>query len=457
MRGNRVLLIDDEPILLVTVSESLAKAGYQVEVAENGRKGLEKFQADAFDIVITDMVMPDLSGIEVLREIKQVAPRSLVVMISAYGSIEKAVEAMKLGAHDFITKPFSLEELLLKIQKIASYQSLQEENIYLREQLESRYRFGNLIGKSRRMLEVYDLIKTVAESEATVLIQGESGTGKEVVASALHFNSHRKEGPLVKVSCAALPESLLESEMFGHEKGAFTGAGQRKPGRFEVADRGTLFLDEVGEIPPAVQVKLLRVLQERQFERLGSTKTLSVDVRIISATQEAPERLMEKGKLREDLFYRLNVIRVNLPPLRERKEDIPLLAFHFLDKLGKKSKKDVRSISPEALEVLEGHHWPGNVRELENVIERAFTFCQGQEIQIFHLPPQYRNRHRQPLAISDLSLTPLGEVMRMTEREYLLKVLGSTSWHKTRAAEILGISRKALWEKLKEYDLLREQ
>lgn len=451
MERGRVLLIDDEPILLVTVSDALVKAGYTVQAAQNGQKGLMMFQEESFDTVLLDMVMPDMSGMEVLSEIKSLSPQTIVVMITAYGTIEKAVEAMKLGAHDFIAKPFSLDELILKLQNISSFQCLKDENIYLREQLEKKYHFGNLIGKSHKMQEIYELIQTVSETDSTVLIQGESGTGKELVANAVHFNSRRKNNPFIKVSCAALSETILESELFGHEKGAFTGAGQRKIGRFELADQGTLFLDEIGDISPTVQVKLLRVLQEREFERVGGTKTVRVDVRIISATKYDIHEIKTK-RLREDLYYRLNTIMVQLPLLHERKEDIPLLAKHFLNDFKRRGSKNIHGFTEATLDLLEQYEWPGNIRELKNVVERAVAFCRTEKIQIADLPQEIREICLKKKLIQN-QIETLDDVLNSVEKEYLQKVLRVTQGRKGKAADLLGISRKTLWEKMKEHQL----
>jgi len=451
MERGKVLLIDDEPILLVTVSDALAKAGYTVEMAENGQKGLMMFQEGSFDIVLLDMVMPGISGMDILREIKGLYPQTIVVMITAHGTIEKAVEAMKLGVHDFIAKPFSLDELILKLQNISSFQCLKEENVYLRQQLEKKYHFGNLIGKSDKMQEIYELIKTVSQTDSTVLIQGESGTGKELVANAIHFNSRRKNDPFIKVSCAALSETILESELFGHEKGAFTGAIQRKLGRFELANKGTLFLDEIGDISPTVQIKLLRVLQEREFERVGGTKTVHVDVRIISATKYDMDEIKTE-RLREDLYYRLNTIAIQLPCLLERKEDIPLLAKYFFNEFRGRTSKSILGFTEGALDLLEQYEWPGNVRELKNVVERAVAICRTEKLQIADLPQEIREIRLKKKLIQH-EIETLNNVLKAVEKEYLQKILRITQGRKAEAADLLGISRKTLWEKIKEHQL----
>ncbi|PIP08352.1 MAG: hypothetical protein CO012_04825 [Syntrophobacterales bacterium CG_4_8_14_3_um_filter_49_14] len=452
MEKGKILLIDDEPILLVTISDALAKAGYKVEVAENGQKGLAMFHGESFDMAIVDMVLPDISGIDILKEIKSLSPETMVVMITAYGTVEKAVEAMKLGAHDFITKPFSLDELVLKIQNISIFQCLKDENIYLRQQLEERYHFGSLIGKSHKMQEIYERIRIVADTDAAVLIQGKSGTGKELVANAIHYNSRRKNGPFIKVSCAALSETILESELFGHERGAFTGAIQRKQGRFELADQGTLFLDEIGDISPAVQVKLLRVLQEKEFERVGGSKTIHVDVRIISATKYDIQTVKTE-RLREDLYYRLNTIKIQLPSLCERKEDIPLLAKYFLHEFKMKTSKNILGFTEGALDLLEQYEWPGNVRELRNVVERAVAFCRTEKIQIADLPKDIREICLKKKKYLDRRVETLDEVLKAAEKEHLSKILEEAQGRKSKAAELLGISRKTLWEKIKEHQI----
>ncbi len=451
MERGRVLLIDDEPILLVTVSDALTKAGYTVQAVKSGQEGLAAFQEGSFDTVLLDMVMPDISGMDVLREIKNLSPQTIIVMVTAYGTIERAVEAMKLGAHDFIAKPFSLDELILKLQNITSFQCLKDENIYLRERLEKKYHFGNLIGKSDRMQEIYELIRTVSATDSTVLIQGESGTGKELVANAIHFNSRRKDAPFIKVSCAALSETILESELFGHEKGAFTGAIQRKMGRFELADHGTLFLDEIGDISPTVQVKLLRVLQEREFERVGGTKTIQIDVRIISATKYNIREIMTE-RLREDLYYRLNTIVFELPLLRERKEDIPLLAKHFLNEFRRRGSKNIAGFTSATLDLLEQYEWPGNIRELKNIVERAVAFCRTNKLQVADLPREIREICLKKKLIQH-QIETLEDVLKAVEKEYLQKVLRVTQGRKGKAAELLGISRKTLWEKMRGHQL----
>jgi two-component system response regulator HydG len=376
-------------------------------------------------------------------------------MITAYGSIDSAVTAMKEGASDYLTKPFSIDELLLVINRLLRMRQLEEENLRLREKIEERFGLEGLVGKSPAMQKIYDLIKMVSQTDTTVLIQGESGTGKEMVATAIHLQSPRKKGPFIKVNCSALPETLLETELFGHERGAFTGAIRQRKGRFELAHGGTLFLDEVGEISPAVQVKLLRVLQERQFERVGGNETLSVDVRLVCATQRDLREEVRKGTFREDLYYRLNVVPILLPALRERREDILLLADHFIRKLSKKMGKEIDGLSEEGKALLLKYPFPGNIRELENMLERAIALLKGRVIQAEDLPEEVCGGETLARSISEKiqGARPLAAAVSLFEREYIQSVLEKTGGKKGQAAEILRISRKTLWEKIKELEI----
>jgi len=397
----RVMIIDDEPMMRITIRDALVADGYKVATAETGEKGLSLHRQTPADILITDLKLPDMDGIQVLKEIKTVTPETQVILITAYGSIDSAVTAMKEGASDYLTKPFAIDELRLIIKRILRMRQLEVENLSLRKRVEERYRLEGLVGKSPPMLKVYDLIETVAQTDATVLIYGESGTGKEVVANAIHLQSLRRGKPFVKVNCAALPETLLESELFGHERGAFTGALKQRKGRFEMADGGTLFLDEIGDISPGVQVKLLRVLQEREFERLGGNDTLSVDVRLICATQKDLKEEIRKGTFREDLFFRLNVVPILLPPLRERREDILLLTDHFIEKFSRKMGKEIAGISEEAKTLLLKFPFPGNIRELENMLERAIALLKGKVIHAEDLPEEVCEREPSVRAICE--------------------------------------------------------
>jgi two-component system response regulator AtoC len=426
-----VLLIEDEKIMRVTLEDALKGAGYEVMSFATGAAGMHALKHFSCDIAVTDVRLPDMNGFDIVREIAKQGNTQVVVM-TAYGTIRDAVEAMKLGAFDYITKPFALDEFLLLIERALEMKRLKEENIRLRKDLNTCYRAPNIIGESVVMQRVFSLIEKVSASEATVLILGESGTGKELVATTIHYQSSRKNKPLIKVNCSTLPEGLIESELFGHEKGAFTGAIKRKPGRFELADGGTIFLDEIGDLPPSTQAKILRVLQERQFERIGGTATLSVDVRIIAATNKNLEEEVRSGRFREDLYYRLNVIPIVLPPLRERKEDIPGLIEFLMDKYKKKLSRNVR-LSAEAADALLRYDYPGNIRELENTIERCATLAMAEVI----------GREELPAAV----------VTADAEKSHILSVLKATRGVKTKAAEILGISRKTLWEKMNAYGI----
>ncbi len=448
----KILIIDDEPLMRMTIQDALEAEGYDIKVAETGQKGLILFRKDPADIIITDLKLPDIDGIDILREIKYTNPETQIILITAYGTIDSAVTAMKEGASDYLTKPFSMDELLLIIKRLIRIKQLEEENIRLKEKIEGRYTMEGLIGKSPQMQKVYDLIQTVSQTDTTVLIQGESGTGKEMVANAIHLKSLRKNKPFIKVNCSALPETLLESELFGHEKGAFTGAFRQRKGRFELADGGTIFLDEIGEISPSVQVKLLRVLQEKKFERVGGNETLSVDIRLICATQKDLKKEIQNGSFREDLYYRLNVVPIYLPPLRERKEDILLLADHFVNKFSKKIGKEVLGLSEEAKSILLRYHFPGNIRELENMIERSITLLKGKIIKVEDLPEEIIEKEISVQEISKKIQGPksLAQAINLFEKEYIQNVLEKTKGKKGEAAEILGISRKTLWEKIKE-------
>ncbi len=371
-----LLIVDDEPNIRRVLEAVFAKDGYQVRTAENGRKALDIVATEpGLNVVICDLIMPDMNGVEVLEAAKEINPRLSLVMITAHGTIKTAVDAMKLGAFDYITKPFDMDEIKLVVKNALERSRLLEENVELRQELKSRYKFDNIVGSSGKMQEVYRIIERVAASNATVLIRGESGTGKELIARAIHYNSPRAQKPFIAVSCAALPETLLESELFGHEKGSFTGATGQKIGRFELATQGTLFLDEIPEVSPGVQVKLLRALQEREFERVGGTKTVKVDVRLIAATNRDLEQLVADGVFRADLYYRLQVIQVFLPSLRERMEDIAPLVEHFIQKFNKENGKAVKFLSPEAMDLVMKYEWPGNIRELENAIERCVVLA----------------------------------------------------------------------------------
>ena len=451
----RIMVIDDEPLMRVTIRDALIAEGYKVVTAETGRKGLDLFRDNQTDILITDLKLPDMDGIQILKEVKTRNPEAQVIVITAYGSVDSAVTAMKEGASDYLTKPFSMDELLLIAKRLVRIKQLEEENLLLRKKVEERYGLEGLVGKSPQMLKIYDLIETVSQTDTTVLINGESGTGKELVANAIHLRSLRKNGPFIKVNCAALPETLLESELFGHEKGAFTGAIKQRKGRFEMADGGTLFLDEIGDISPVVQVRLLRVLQERQFERVGGNETLSVDVRLICATQRDLKEEIRKGSFREDLYYRLNVVPMHLPPLRERREDILLLSDHFMNKFSQKMGKEITGLSEEAKTILLKYTFPGNIRELENILERAIALIKGKIIQAYDLPEEVCGQTSPVRDVCEKirGSKPLASAVSLFEKEYIQSVLEKTKGKKGQAAEILGISRKTLWEKIKELEI----
>jgi two-component system response regulator HydG len=446
----RILVVDDEQSHRTMLKAVLTKEGYDISEADDGISAVKAVESESFDLILMDIRMTDMDGIEAMGQIKKMSPSIPVIMMTAYASIKTAVEALKSGAYDYLTKPLDTDELKILIKKALEHYRLQEENVLLKERLADRFDFSKIIGKSRRIKELFENLSLIAPSDATVLIYGESGTGKELVANAIHQNSPRAQNPFIKVSCAALPETLLESELFGHERGAFTGALTRKAGRFQLADGGTLFLDEVNVMSSTTQVKLLRVLQEREFEPLGSTKTIHVDIRLIAATNKELEAEVKEGRFREDLFYRLNVVPIHLPPLRERKEDIPLLAEHFFQIYQEKNKKSVKGFLPKTIDTLMRYDWPGNIRELENVIERAILLCRSEYISPKDLPPPLQGEEvgEQPI----ISIPP-GMTLEQVEREAIIQTLEETGGNRTQTAQILGISRKTLQNKLKEYGL----
>lgn len=440
MNGS-VLIIEDDKLMRITLEDSLRANDYEVLSSENAEGGLSLLRERSFDLIVTDVRLPDKNGIELLRVIPSISDAPVIVM-TAFGTIKDAVEAMRLGAFDYITKPFSLEEFIILVQRAIDFKKLRQENLRLKQDVTRCYGLSSIIGEGNAIRNLLTMIERIASSDSTVLITGESGTGKELVATTIHYQSPRRDKPLVKVNCAALPEGLIESELFGHEKGAFTGALKKKPGRFELASGGTIFLDEVGDLPPSAQAKLLRVLQDKTFERIGGTEPIKVDVRIIAATNRDLKEEVKKGRFREDLFFRLNVIPVHIPPLRERKEDIPLLVEYFLKKFNSRLGKNVR-FSSEAMKALFEYDYPGNVRELENIIERVVVLSQGGIIKKDDLP----------FSFSTTGSLLLSEVSSRVEKEHILKVLKLTGGNKTRAAELLGISRKTLWEKLNAYGI----
>ncbi len=440
-----ILIVDDEKNYLLVLKELLGEEGYEVNTAQSASEALSIFQETEPDLVITDMKMPGMSGMELLSVLKEKDLHLPVIMMTAYGTVEKAVEAMKKGAYDYIIKPFDNETLKKTVIKALAMGQVIKENRFLSQELKDKFGPTDLIGNSFPMRHVRDLIGKVAGTKATVLISGESGTGKEMVARSIHFNSPRKNRPLISVNCSALTETLLESELFGHEKGSFTGAVAQRKGRFELADGGTLFLDEVGEMSPSVQVTLLRVLQNREFERVGGSKTLKVDVRVITATNKDLMEEISKGHFREDLYYRLNVVHIEVPPLRERKEDIPLLIRYFLERFSKEmNKKEVPALAPEVLGALLAYDWPGNIRELENMLERAIILSSGQILHLEDLPFN--------------SMIPSGaklnEVLELIEKKMITQALVLSGNVQARAAELLGIEKNLLKYKMKKYGLV---
>jgi DNA-binding NtrC family response regulator len=442
---SKILVVEDDDLMQGMLKDALGPMGHELVLAADGVEAWETFGQGGFDLVLADYKLPRMDGIQLLKKIKAARPDAIVILMTAYGTVESAVEAMKSGAYDFITKPFLSEEIVHLVRKGMEFLELKRENVRLRQTLEERVALGSIIGKSRPMQELFRLIEVVAPMQSTVLIQGESGTGKERVADAIHHLSPRRNKPLIKVSCAALPETLLESELFGHEKGAFTDAATRKIGRFELADKGSLFLDDIDDLNPNVQVKLLRVLQEKELERVGGVQTIKIDVRMIAATKSDLQEKIKKGRFRSDLFYRLNVVPMLLPPLRERKEDIPLLVGHFLKKFNGMMKKDV-VLSDEVLSRFMKYNWPGNIRELENLIERLVTVTVTKTVRGEDLPQVFRETVR-------WSPSLLKNVVMESEKEHILRVLDLTGGKKKEAAGLLGITPKTLWQKLKEYKL----
>ena len=445
-----VLVVDDEPEMRALVRDVLQERGYQVTLAENGREALKRLAEGDYGVVLSDLRMRGMEGIELLTEIKQGYPDTNVILMTAFGSVETAVEAMKEGAYDYLVKPVRTDDLIRVTERAVREAALRREVNRLRREVHKEYSFHQILGKSKAMQEVFDLIRRVADSPTNVLITGESGTGKELVAKAIHYNSERRDAPFVPVNCAAIPDTLLESELFGHMKGAFTDARADKRGLFEEAQKGTLLLDEISELPLLLQAKLLRVIQEREVRRVGSTRAVPVDVRIMAATNVLLAEEVKAKRFREDLFYRLNVIEIRMPPLRDRREDIPLLVEAFLRKCAAASHKEVRGMTESALALLIDYPWPGNVRELENVIERAVTLARGEKIVLQDLPPNVQGARGERKVIDEGAdrILPLQEI----EREYILRILEKTGGNKYQAAQMLGIDRKTLYRKLAEIE-----
>jgi len=447
--GKKILVVDDDSLLRDFLSETLNSSGYWVDLASTGEEALQKIRGEDYDIILSDVRMPNMDGMELLKTTRESLPDAKVVMMTAYGTVQNAVEVMKLGAFDYVMKPFSIDEIELVLKRALEHKQLLLENKLLRTEVIGRYRFDNIVGKSPQMQKIFELVETVANTKATVLITGESGTGKELIAKAIHYNSSRREGPFIRINCAALPEGLVESELFGHEKGSFTGAIRQSRGRFELADRGTLLLDEISEISLHLQGKLLRVLQEREFERVGSGIPIQVDVRIIATSNRNLNRLIEQEKFREDLFYRLNVVPIHISPLNERKEDIPALTQHFLKKYNLENNRQITGISQKVYEMFLGYSWPGNVRELENYIERAVVTAKGKILTPGDFPKE--------LVFGRIKLPSeeieVGSTIYEAEQRLILKTLKAHGGNRTKAAEILGISTRTLRNKLYEYGL----
>ncbi|HBT90049.1 sigma-54 dependent transcriptional regulator [Desulfobacter sp.] len=451
MKG-RLLIVDDDTAHLSMLETLLKSLSYAIECVQDGVDAIRQVQKMPYDLVLMDVRMANVGGMEALKEIKHLNPAIPVIIMTAYSSVDKAVEAMRLGADDYLTKPLNFEELKLSIERVTKHLQLSLENSQLKAQLLSEGDFSGILGTSPAIKEVIDTAKIAAPTDATILISGESGTGKELFAKAIHKNSKRKENPLISVNCAALSETLLESELFGHEKGAFTGADKPRDGLFISADKGTIFLDEIGEVPLSMQVKLLRVLQEKEIQKVGSDKVKNIDVRVIVATNKDLEKEVEKGAFRQDLFYRLNVINVKVPPLRDRADDIPLLAQKFLNKYAKENKKDIKGFTPMAMDALVKYSWPGNVRELENIIERAIILCLGQYICEKDLPSNVLKDY-EPENLVRQQLTVGGKTLDEIESIALIETLRQTKGNKTEAARILNITRTTLNNKLKRHNL----
>ena len=442
-----ILVVEDEAKMRRLLELNLGEEGYTVLIASDAEAGLNIIRQERISLVLTDLKLPGMDGLEFLQMVKRTNATIPVVVMTAYGTVETAVEAMKAGAADYVLKPFSLEEIQLVIRKELDVHRLREENLSLREALGWRYEFKNIVGRSPKMQEVLSIVERVAPTNSTVLLGGESGVGKDLIARAMHQHSRRASGPFVKINCTAIPENLLESELFGYEKGAFTGAISSKPGKFELADKGTIFLDEIGDVPSATQVKLLRVLQEREFEHLGGTKTLKVDVRLVAATNRDLRAALEQGTFREDLYYRLNVVPISIPPLREHKEDIPYLVDHFIERFARESGKQISGITPAALKLLVDFHWPGNVRELENIIERASAFAEGATLDVkdirLDLSPRFTTGDSAATG-AEVPFPPDGMTLEQYEDEIIREALRRAGGNKSQAARLLGLSRNAL-------------
>ncbi len=449
-RKPSIMIVDDEEIVRTSLSSWLLEDGYDVLTFESGKLALEALGKKQFDLMLVDLKMPGMDGLELMKEVKKSLPDMPIIIMTAYATVDTAVKAIKEGAFDYLMKPFDPEEISLTIKKIMKQQMLEQENVYLRKELAKQFQFHQLYSKNKKMQEIFELIKTVATTDVTVLIHGETGTGKELIARAIHAESLRKDRPFIPVSCASLTETLLESELFGHEKGSFTGASNMVKGMFEMADRGTIFLDEIGDISPKLQMDLLRVLETKEIVRIGSAVPIPVDVRVIAATNKDLRKGIENGTFREDLFYRLNVITVDIPPLREKPEDIPLLIDQLIEKVNIETGKSVKRVSEDAMALLMQYRWPGNIRELKNVIERSVVLAKEDIITLNEIGPCVGHISRAPAAAGDLSLESM-------ERSHVAAVLKQNNWNISTSAQILGIDRTTLYKKIKKYNLEQDK
>ncbi len=453
MSSEKVLIVDDEAGMQRLLARILDRQGYETLTVGSAKEAMQLINSDSFDLVLTDIQMPGMNGLELLREIKAFDPSLPIIVVTAYGTVESAVEALRAGAYDYITKPFETDEIKLTVAKAFERERLLAENRYLHEELEQKYRFSGIVGSSQIMADVFEMASSVAVSNASVLVTGESGTGKELIARSVHYNSPRKDKPFIVLNCAVFSEGVIESELFGHEKGAFSGAISTKKGRFELADQGTLFIDEVGEMSPSAQVKLLRVIQEHEFERVGGTRTIKTDVRLVAATNKDLAAEVQAGRFREDLFYRLNVVHLTMPPLRDRREDIEPLVQHFLEKYKAETGKKISEISPKALSDLIAHEWPGNVRELQNAIERAVVLSRSDIITPNDLPQEVRGGNEICLTLPQTG-SNLTDILDDLERQLIIQTLRREGASQTRAAESLGIARTTLRYKMEKYGLI---
>jgi len=451
-----ILVIDDNPSVIKLMAKILKANDYEVSIASGGGSGIKKLDKDEYDLVFTDLMMPGIGGMEVLEHVISKSPKTMCIILTAHGTIKSSVDAIKKGAFDYITKPVSPSELLVVVEKAIKFKNLEEENSRLKKELRGKYDYTNFVGTSNAIKKIYDLIEKVADTDGTILITGASGTGKELIARAIHYNSNRSEKPLVVVSCGAIPEALLESELFGHEKGAFTGAFKKRIGRFEMANGGTIFLDEIGEMSPALQVKLLRVLQEQKFERVGGMKTIHVDLRIVAATNRNLTTAINNEIFREDLYYRLNVIPIKVPSLKQRKSDIPLLIDFFLKKFQAGKKKKITGFLPEAMDAMIAYDWPGNVRELENAVKRITILCENQVVSFDDLPESIQEKSRSVQFSDEVIIEEeldFQEAVKYYERKIILEALEKSNWIKSKAAKLLNINRTTLVAKIKKQNI----